>query len=160
MRRIIAAACCAGVAVVVASPAIAAAPPPAIPSDAAIAQYIEAIPSATGPVAIGEPAPPASGAALATAVRAEVERTAGVDAPALLDLAEDPRFVIPRQSRANPARANPAPAIPRPPVLASTGTPSPFAAAASTAGSGELLFVALMIVAITAAGIAARVRQR
>ena len=166
MRRIIAATCCAGVAVVVASPAIAAAPPTTIPSDAAIAQYIEAIPSATGPVAIGEPAPPASGAALPTAVRAEVERTAGVDAPALLDLAEDPRFVVPRQSPANPARGNPgqgakpAPASPRPPVLASTGTPSPFAAAASTAGSGELLLVTLMIVAITAAGIAARLRQR
>ena len=107
MRRLIAATCSAGVAVVVASPAIAAAPPPAVPSDAAIAQYIEAVPSATGPVAIGEAAPPASGAALPTAVRAKVERTAGVDAPVLLDLAEDPRFGARPLSRAHPARAIP-----------------------------------------------------
>ena len=100
MRRLIAATCSAGVAVVVASPAIAGAPPPTVPSDAAIAQYIEAVPSATGPVPIGEPASPASGAALPTAVRAKVERTAGVDAPALLDLAQDPRFGARPESRA------------------------------------------------------------
>ena len=102
MRRLIAATCSAGVAVVVASPAIAGAPPPTVPSDAAIAQYIEAVPSATGPVPIGEAASPASGAALPTAVRAKVERTAGVDAPALLDLAQDPRFGARPESRAAP----------------------------------------------------------
>ena len=168
MRRLIAATCSAGVAVVVASPAIAGAPPPTVPSDAAIAQYIEVVPSATGLVPTGEAASPASGAALPTAVRAKVERTAGVDAPALLDLAQDPRFGAPPESRAHAARAiprhraNPAPAIPRHPVLESTGTPtpSPLAAAASTAGSGGLLLVALLLVAITAAGIAARAARR
>jgi hypothetical protein len=40
------------------------------------------------------------------------------------------------------------------------GTPSPLAAAASTAGSGGLLFVALLLVAITATGIAARAGRR
>ena len=156
MRRLIAA-CSAGVAVVVASPAIAAAPPPTVPSDAAIAQYIEAVPSATGPVPIGEAASPASSAALPTAVRAKVERTAGADAPALLQIAQDPKFGARPVRRVNPTRA-----IPRPPVLESTGTPtpSPLAAAVSTAGSGELLLVVLMLVAITGAGIAARVRQR
>jgi hypothetical protein len=158
MRRLIAAACSAGVAVVAASPAIAAAPPPTVPSDSAIAQYIEAVPSATGPVPIGGAASPASSAALPTAVRAKVERTAGADAPALLQIAQDPKFGARPVRRVNPTRAIPR----RPPVLESTGTPtpSPFAAATSTAGSGELLVVALMLVAITAAGIAARVRQR
>lgn len=168
MRGLIAATCSAGVAVVVASPAIAGAPPPTIPSDAAIDQYVEAVPSATGPVPIGEAASRASGAALPTAVRAKVERTAGVDAPALLHLAQDSRFgAPPSKSRANPARAiprhraNPAPAIPRHPVPESTGppVPSPLAAAASTAGSGGLL-VAVLLVAITAAGIAARAARR
>jgi hypothetical protein len=158
MRRLIAAACSAGIAVVVASPAIAGAPPPTVPSDAAIAQYIEVVPSATGPVPIGETASSASGGALPTALRAKVERTAGVDAPALLDLAQDPRFGARPESRAR-HRDNPAPAIPRDPVLESAGTPSPLAAAASTAGSGGLLLVALLLVAITAAGLAARARR-
>ena len=165
MRRLIAATCSAGVAVVVASPAIAGAPPPTVPSDAAIAQYIEAVPSATGPVPIGEAASPASSVALPTAVRAKVERTAGADAPALLQLAQDPRFGAPTESRGRPIprrRANPSPAIPRQPVLESAGapTPTPLGAAASTAGSGGLLLVALLLVAITAAGIAARAARR
>jgi hypothetical protein len=158
MRRLIAAACSAGIAVVGASPAIAAAPPPKVPSDAAIAQYIEVVPSATGPVPIGEAASPASGAALPTALRAKVERTAGVDAPALLDLAQDPRFGARPVRRANPTRGGPA--IPGQAVLASMGTPSPFAAAASTASSGGLLFVALLLAGITAAGIAAKAVRR
>ena len=123
MRMLIAATCSAGVAVVLASPAIAAAPPPTVPSDAAIAQYVEAVPSATGPVATGGAASPASGAALSTALRAKVERAAGADAPALLQLAQDPRFGTRPESRAHAARAiprhraNPAPSIPRHPVL-------------------------------------------
>jgi len=106
--------------------------------------------------------------ALLTAVRAKVERTAGVDAPALLDLAQDPRFGGRPESRAHAARAiprhraNPAPAIPRQPVLEATGapTPNPLAAAASTAGSDGLLLVGLLLVAITAAGIAVRAARR
>jgi hypothetical protein len=38
--------------------------------------------------------------------------------------------------------------------------PSPLAAAASTAGSGELLLVALLLAGITAAGIAAKAARR
>ena len=157
MRRLIAAACSAGLAVVAASPAIAGAPPPGVPSDAAIAQYIEVVPSAEGPVPIGGAASPAVTAPLPTAVRAKVERTAGADGPALLDLAQDARFGARPVRRANPTRAR---EIPRQSVPASIGTPSPLAAAASTAGSGELLLVVLMLAGITAAGIAARVTQR
>ena len=168
MRRLIAATCSAGVAVVLASPAIAGAPPPTAPSDAAIAQYIEALPSATGPAAIGQAASPASGAALPTALRAKVERTAGADAPALLDLAQDPRFATRPESRAHAARAihqhraSPAPSTPRHPVLEATGTPTPsaLAAAASTADSSGLLLIALLVVAITAVAIAARATRR
>src|SRR5689334_18143423 len=173
MRMLIAATCSAGVAVALASPAIAAAPPPTVPSDAAIAQYVEAVPSATGPVATGGAASRAGAAALSTALRAKVERTAGADAPALLHLAQDPRFGSRPTSRADGARATPrhranprhrashAPAVPRPPVLrspvaesAGAPTPSALSAAASTAGSGGLLLVALLLVAITTAAIA------
>ena len=173
MRRLIAATCSAGVAVVVASPALAATPPPTVPSDAAIGQYIEVVPSATGLVPTGGARPRASGAALPAAVRAKVETGAGADAPALLELAQDPRFTPQkRPARAAPAtprhRADPAPAPPRDPVEESAGTPlseatrtpNPLAAAASTAGSDELLLVALMLVAITGAGIFARAARR
>jgi hypothetical protein len=167
MRRLIAATCSAGVAIAMASPA-AGAPPPTVPSDAAIGQYIEVVPSATGLVPTGVVPSPAKGAALPTALQAEVERTAGADAPALLRIAQDPRFGAPRprtvrapRTVARP-RGNPGSAIPRQPVLESAGapTPSPLAAAASTAGSGRLLLVALLLVAITAAGIAARAARR
>jgi len=166
MRRLIAATCSAGVAVVGASPANAGTPPPIAPSDAAIAQYVEAVPTATGLAPIGEAASPATGSALATAVRAKVERTAGADAPSLLQLAEDPRFGARPVSRPKPTRAiprdrpDPAPTTRRQAVPASIGTPNPLAAAASTAGSGGLLLVALLLVAITAAGIAARAARR
>jgi hypothetical protein len=88
-------------------------------------------------------------------VRAKVVRTAGADAPALLDLAQDSRFGARPVRRTNPTRA-----IPRQAVPASIGTPSPLAAAASTAGSGELLLVALLLAGITAAGIAAKAARR
>jgi len=160
-----AATCSAGVAVVLASPATAGTPPPIPPSDAAIAQYIEAVPTATGLAPIGEAASPTTVAALATAVRARVERTAGEDAPALLRIAQDPRFGAQPVSRAEPTpvprhRADPDRPVPRQAVPASIGTPSPLAAAASTAGSGLLLLVALLLVAITAAGIVARAARR
>src|SRR5262245_52069902 len=158
MRMLIAATCSAGAAVVLASPAIAADSPPSVPSTAAIAQYIEAVPSSTGPVPIGGAASPAVSTPLATGVRAKVERTAGADAPALLDLAQDSRFGARPVRRANPTRG--APAIPPQVATASIGTPSPLAAAASTAGSGELLLVALLLAGITAAGIAAKAARR
>src|SRR5215475_3620546 len=107
MRRLIAATCSAGVAVVVASPAIAGAPPPKAPSDAAIAQYVEAVPTATGPAPVGGAASPAVATGLETAVRAKVERTAGADAPALIQLARDPRFGARPVGRAKPTRAVP-----------------------------------------------------
>jgi hypothetical protein len=101
-------------------------------------------------------------------LRAKVERTAGVDALALLDLAQDPRFATRPASRAHAAqptrrhRANPAPSIPRHPVLESAGTPTPsaLAAATSTADSSGLLLVGLLLVAITAVGIAAKTSRR
>ena len=80
MRMLLAATCSAGVAVVAASPANAGAPSPTAPSEAAIAQYVEAVPSATGPVPVGEQASIGHAAALSPAVRAKVERTAGADA--------------------------------------------------------------------------------
>ena len=161
----------AGVAVVVTSPATAAAPPPTVPSDAAIAQYIEAVPSATGPAPVGGPAGKAS--ALPPSVRAKVERTAGADAPALLAIAQDTRFGARPVARPKPApagqpthtpklqghaRSPTAHAVPQQAAL-STGTPGPLAAAVSTAGSGELLVVALLLIAITGAGLAATVRR-
>jgi len=174
MRSILAASLSAGVAFVVTSPAAAAGPPPTVPSDAAIAQYIEAVPSATGPAPVGVSAGKAS--ALPSSVRAKVERTAGADAPALLAIAQDPRFGVRPVARpkAGPAarpthtpkprlrgqgRARTAHAVPEQPAL-STGTPGPLAAAASTAGSGELLVVAALLIAITATGIVATARHR
>ena len=171
MRSILAASLSAGVAVVVTSPATAAAPPPTVPSDAAIAQYVEAIPSATGPAPVGGPAGKAS--ALPPSVRTKVERTAGADAPALLAIAQDPRFGVrpaPRREAAPVETARKTPprrhvqhpsthAVPQQPAL-SSGTPSVFSAAASTAGSGELLLVAFLLIAITGAGMAATVRRR
>ena len=166
MRRLIAATCSAGVAVVLASPAIAGAPPPTLPPDAAIAQYVEGVPTATGLATLGEAASPAIRATLPTAVRAKVERTAGADAPALLQIAQDPRL------GARPVRRpTPTPAVPRPradpdrptsrqAAPAPVGTPSPLAAAASTAGSGGILLVGLLLVAITAAAVAARAARR
>jgi hypothetical protein len=165
MRTLIAATCSAGVAVVVASPAIAGAPPP-VPPDAAIAQYVEAVPTATGLAQVGGVASPVSGARLETAVRAKVERAAGADAPALLQIAQNPRFGARPVSRPKPTpaaprrRPDPAPTITRQAAPASIETPSPLAAAASTAGSGGLLLVALLLVAITAAGVAVKAARR
>ena len=170
MRTILAASLSAGVAVVVTSPATAAAPPPTVPFDPAIAQYIEAVPSATGPAPIGGPAAKAS--ALRPALRAKVERLAGTDAPALLSIAQDARFGARSVARAGSrpvrterqlprghARTRAAHTVPQQPVL-SSAAPNPLAAAASTAGSGGLLVVALLLIAITAAALAARVQRR
>ena len=158
--------CSAGVALVMASPAIAGDPPPTAPTDAAIAQYVEAVLTETGPAPIGGDPTPAVEAAVSTAVRAKIERTAGADAPALLQVAQDPRFGARPVARAKPTRAtprhraDPPSAIPPQAVPMSMGAPSPLAAAASTAGSSGLLVVALLLVAITAAGIAARTVRR
>ena len=162
MRMLLAATCVAGAAVVLAPSAIAGAPSPTPPSDAAIAQYLEAVPSATGPVPVGELTAPA--ALLPALVRAKVERTAGADAPVLLHVAEDPKFGARPVARAKPAPAG-SEALPRPaqapePVAPATDTPNPLAAAASTADSGGILLVALLLVGVTAAGIAVKVGQR
>src|SRR5829696_6886221 len=110
MRWLIAATCSAGVAIAMASPAIAAPAPPTIPSDAAIAQYIEGVPSATGLVPTGKAPPPGGGAALPAGLRAKVEKTAGTDAPPLLRIVQDPRFRAPPERSA----ARPAPTTARP----------------------------------------------
>jgi hypothetical protein len=182
MRMLLAATCAAGVAIVVASPATARAPSPTSPSEAAIAQYVEAVPSATGPVSVGEPASTGHAAALPPAVRAKVEKTAGADAPLLLQITQDARFGNRPVTRAQggPARSEtrrrpvhtPGPALPahtrtstvhvaqRATVPPPTRTPGPLAAAASTAGSSALLSVALLLVAVTAAAMALKIRRR
>ena len=109
MRMLLAVTCSAGVAVVLASPATADAPSPGAPSDAAIAQYVEAVPSVSGPVPVGEPA---DATTLPPAVRAKVEQTAGADAPLLIDITADSRFGARPVARANPA-AGTAHAVPR-----------------------------------------------
>ncbi len=161
MRMLLAVTCSAGVAVVLASPATADAPPPGAPSDAAIAQYVEAVPSVSGPVPVGERA---EGSTLPPAVRAKVEQTAGADAPLLIGITADSRLGARPVARANPARANPeadtAPAVPRRPAALPTVVPGPLAAATSTAGSGGVLLVGLLLVAITSAGIAGTVLRR
>jgi hypothetical protein len=180
MRTLLAAIC---LSVVVVSPATAGVPSPTAPSEAAIAQYLEAVPSATGLVPVGEAASTGRAALLPAAVRTKVETTAGADASVLLHIAQDTRFGDRPVARSKPAPAGSgAPAgrqmrtpepvrpthartptthdAPRTPSSPPAGTPGPIAAAASTAGSGGLLVVALLLVAITAAGIVARVRRR
>ena len=114
-------------------------------------------------------------------MRAKVEQTAGADAPLLIDITADSRFGARPVARAEsgpagsetgarpahtPEQVRPAllgPARLRPPrqtAALPTSAPGPLAAAASTAGSGGFLLVALLLVAITAAGIAAKVRRR
>ena len=155
MRMLLAVTCSAGVAVLLASPATADAPPPGAPTDAAIAQYVEAVPSVGGPVPVGEPGVATT---LPPAVRAKVEKAAGADAPLLIDITADSRFGARPVARANHA-AGTAHAVPRPAALP-TVVPGPLAAAASTAGSGGFLLVGLLLAAITAAGIAGTVLRR
>jgi hypothetical protein len=168
MRLLLAATCSAGVAVLSASPATAGAPSPGVPSDAAIAQYVEVVPSVSGLVPVGERA---DATTLPPAVRAKIEQTAGADAPLLIDITADSRFGARPVARANPAaggstkRATPAQvgtphAVPRRPAELATIVPGPLAAAASTAGSGGFLLVGLLLAAITAAGIAGTVLRR
>ena len=165
MRMLLAATCSAGVAVLLASPATAGDPPPGDPAYAAISQYVEAVPSVTGLVPVGEPA---DATTLPPTVRAKVEQTAGADAPALIDITADSRFGARPVARANPgatkrttpAHADTAEAVPRQPVALSTTAPWPLTAAASTAGSGGFLVVGLLLAAITAAGIAGTVLRR
>jgi hypothetical protein len=161
MRRLRTATFAAGLALVVASPATAKGPSPTVPSDAAIAQYIEAVPSATGPVPVGEPAA-AHAAELPPAVRANVKRTAGADAPVLLHIAQDPRYGARPVARSKTPQAdsNKTAQATSETAARPIRTPEPFAAAVSTAGSGGLLLVAILLVAITAVSIAARVLRR
>ncbi len=161
MRRLCTATFAAGLALVVTSPATAKGPSPTVPSDAAIAQYVEAVPSATGPVPVGEPATTAHAAALPLAVRANVERTAGADAPVLLHIAQDPRYGARPVARSKTAQAGSETSAAGSETSARPiSAPEPLAAAVSTAGSGGLLLVALLLIAITATGIAARVWRR
>ena len=150
-------------AVVVAAPATAGGPPPTVPSDAAIAQYVEAIPSATGPVPVGAAETIAhAAAALPPAVRGSIERTAGADAPVLLHIAQDPRYGARPVAHSKTAQArsdNTAQASAKTSARP-IHTPEPLAAAVSTVGSSGLLFVAVLLIAITAVSIAARVLRR
>ena len=158
MRMLLAATCSAGVAALLASPATAAAPLPGTPSDAAIAQYVEAVPSVSGPVPVGEPAKTTT---LPPAVRAKIEQAAGDDAPLLIDITADSRFGARPVARSNPAAAGPTkPAIPAQVDIARAAVPGPFSAAASTAGSGGLLLVGLLLAAITTASIAGTAARR
>jgi hypothetical protein len=98
---------------------------------------------------------------LPPAVRAKVEQTAGDDAPLLIDITGDSRFGARRVVRTKPAAAGSTKqATPRQPMTLSTTAPGPLAAAASTARSGGLLVVGLLLAAITAAGIAGTVLRR
>ena len=173
MRMLLCATCSAGLAALAASPATAGSPPPGSPPDAAIAQYVEAVPSPAGPVPVGAGAKVAGTTALQPAVRAKVEHEAGADASRLIDIAQNPRFGARPVARANPAPADSAkparPARPRTetaqpdpgsPAEPASSTPSMLGAAASTAGSGGFLLVPVLLVAITGAGIAYRVRRR
>ena len=162
MRMLRTATFAVGLAVVVAAPATAGGPPPTVPSDAAIAQYVEAVPSATGPVPVGAAETTAHAAALPPAVRGSIERTAGADAPVLLHIAQDPRYGARPVARSKAAQAGSnktaqagAKTSARP-----IHTPEPLAAAVSTVGSSGLLFVAVLLIAITAVSIAARVLRR
>ena len=158
MRMLLAVTCSAGVAVLLASPATADAPPPGAPSDAAIAQYVEAVPSVGGPVPVGEPGVATT---LPPAVRAKVEQSAGDDAPLLIDITADSRFGARPVARANPAAVGPTKqATPAKVEIAHAAVPGPISAAASTAGSGGLLLVGLLLAAITAAGIAGTAARR
>ena len=168
MQMLLAATCSAGAAMLLASPATAGAPSPGAPSDAAIAQYVEAVPSVSGLVPVGERA---DATTLPPAVRARIEQTAGVDAPLLIDIAADSRFGARPVARAKPAaggsteRATPAQAgtpnaVPQRPAELAAIVPGPLAAAASTAGSSGFLFVGLLLAAITAAGVAGTVSRR
>ena len=173
MRTVLAASLSAGVAVVMASPAAATAPPPTVPSAAAIAQYVEAVPSATGSAPIGGPGGKAS--ALPPSVRTKVERTAGADASALLNIAQDSRYgarpaarttTTPAGSSSKTTAHETSPPQGHPQHRSAvhaalpTGTPGPVSAAASTAGSHGFLLVVLLLILITAAAIAARVQRR
>lgn len=162
MRMVFAAALAAGLSVAVASPATAGGPPPTVPSDAAIAQYVEAVPTATGHVPVGGPATIAHVAALPRAVRADVEKTAGADAPVLLHIAQDPRYGARPVARPKTAHAGSGKTAQAGAKTAARPirTPEPLAAAASTAGSNGLLLVALLLIAITALSIGARVWRR
>jgi hypothetical protein len=104
-------------------------------------------------------------------VRAKVERTAGVDASALLNIAQDPRFGARPVARPKPAAARSKTTAHETPAQGhaqqrsahaalSTGTPGPVTAAAATAGSHGFLVVALLLIAITAAAVVARVQRR
>ena len=111
---------------------------------------------------VGGPATIAHVAALPRAVRANVERTAGADAPVLLHIAQDPRYGARPVAHSKVARASSnknAQASSRTSARP-IHTPEPLAAAASTAGSGGLLLVALLLIAITAMGIAGSVLRR
>jgi hypothetical protein len=92
MRIVLAVTFSVGVTAVMAASAPAATRASPTPSEAAIAQYVEAVPSATGPVPVGTPASAGRVATLAPTVRAKVESEAGADAPVLIHIAEDPRF--------------------------------------------------------------------
>lgn len=162
MRMLVAATLAAGFPVVAASPATAKGPSPTVPSDAAISQYIEAVPSTTGPVPVGTPATTAHVTALPRSVRVNVQRTAGADAPVLLHIAQDPRYGARPFARSKTAQAS----SDKSAQASSTTsvrpirTPEPLAAAVSTAGSSGFLLVALLLIAITAVSIGARVWRR
>ncbi len=162
MRMLLATTVAAGFPVVVASPATAGGPSPPVPSDAAIAQYVEAVPSATGPAPVGEPATTAHVAPLPRVVRSNVERTAGADAPVLIHIAQDPRYGARPVARSKTAQtsSNKNAQAGSETSARPIHTPEPLAAAVSTAGSDGLLLVALLLIAITAVSIAARVRRR
>ena len=104
---------------------------------------------------------PAKTTTLPPAVRAKVEQSAGDDAPLLIDITADSRFGARPVARANPPAAGPTKqAIPAQVDIARAAVPGPLSAAASTAASGGLLLVGLLLAAITAAGIAGTAARR
>jgi hypothetical protein len=112
-RRGLAAAAIAASALAATPPASAADPPPAV--DPAIAQYVEMVPTATGPVAAGR----GKGAAkVPPATEKQIEKEAGTNAELLTKVVSSEAYGAPTEYQAPPARAPAAPASPAQPTPA------------------------------------------
>jgi len=143
-------------------PALAAAggSPPPRPKDAAVAQYVEAIPTSGGDVPAG-----ATGTRpLPAQLSKTIERLGGDEAPALEKVARSAAYGAPQRQLVRPVRHRATSRPPSPSVRAPRTASRPALSAAATtvtgSGSGSITFALGAMTAIAVAGSAIFVNRR
>jgi hypothetical protein len=139
--------------------AAAAADPPPDPSDSALAQYVEQIPTSSGPKAVSQAGGQAAGQPLPASSESELRKQGGNDAKLLEEIATSPALGAPERGSSSKRASEPKSAQRAP--SAGSEAVGPSESTASELISGRVLGLLAVLGAVTlAAGLFAASRRR